>query len=609
MKRIITISLAIFTFLALSTFAQNRADKLRADGYNTDGTRIGNNVSIDDISVSTEGISNYQIHFNGTAVLYDQTGNPSGDGDFTSQDFVDPGNDPFDNQGADDFEVPAGETWTVDQVLAVGSYYNGSGPALGFNVFFYANDNGVLPGTEVYSALNQGYTDDGVGGFTVNLSTPAVLPEGTYWVSVQCYMEFAVGGQWGWEVANGPALNHAAWQNPGDGFGTGATTWTDAQSVFGWVGSEYSFAILGSTGGGGGLLNQFMDDFESGTTDNWVIGGAGPCFWMVVDLATFPWGLPPSPPPDMTGMVVTANSDDCGSGMQTTMISAAPIDVSLATIVQLEYDSDFENFGSPGADLAEVSVSTDGGATWVSVFIYPDDTPAEHAVFDLSSMVAGTQFLLKFEYNAPGWDWYWILDNIAIWVDVITPVELTSFTSSVSGNDVTLNWSTATEVNNQGFNVERNSGNGFEKVGFVAGFGTTTEQHSYSFVDDNLSSGSYTYRLKQVDYDGTFEYSEEIQVDITTPDVYSLEQNYPNPFNPSTQIAYGLAVDSKVTLKVFDVLGQEVATLINGNVAAGNHEINFNASNLNSGVYFYKIEATGVDGTNFTSVKKMILTK
>ena len=573
MKRTITISLAIFTIFALSftTIAQNRADKLRADGYNPDGTRVHNQVSADDLLLSGEGGSNYQIHFNGTAVLYDQTGNPSGDGNFTSQDFVDPAYDIYDNQGADDFVVPSGETWTIDQVLAVGGYYNGSGPALGFNIFFYANDNGTLPGTEIYSALNQAYTDDGAGGFTVTLSTPAVLGEGTYWVSVQCYLEFAVGGQWGWEVANGPTLNPAAWQNPGDGFGTGATTWTPGQTVFGWVGSEYSYAILGTTGGGVTLLNQFMDDFESGNADNWTITGS-PCTWMVVDLATFAWGIPPSPPPDMAGFVVTANSDDCGSGMNTTMISAAPIDVSLANVVQLEYDSDFENYGAAGNDLAEISVSTDGGTTWTSVFIYPDDAPAEHAIFDLSPLVAGTTFLLKFEYDAPGWDWYWILDNIAIWVDVITPVELTGFSSSVSGNDVSLNWSTATEINNQGLNVERNSGNGFEKVGFIAGFGTTTKQHSYIFVDNDVASGSYTYRLKQIDYDGTFEYSEEIQVDVTTPDVYSLTQNYPNPFNPSTKITYGLAVDSKVTLKVFDVLGQEVATLINGNVAARSEE-------------------------------------
>ena len=192
---------------------------------------------------------------------------------------------------------------------------------------------------------------------------------------------------------------------------------------------------------------------------------------------------------------------------------------------------------------------------------------------------------------------------------LIIPVELTSFAASVNDNAVTLNWTTATELNNQGFDVERNSGNGFEKIGYVAGFGTSSEIHTYSYIDGSLQEGSYTYRLKQVDYDGTFEYSDVVEADVTVPDVFSLDQNYPNPFNPSTTINFSLAADSKVSLTVFDILGQEVANLINGNVAAGSHEINFNASNVNSGVYFYRIDATGVDGTNFTSVKKMILTK
>jgi len=143
----------------------------------------------------------------------------------------------------------------------------------------------------------------------------------------------------------------------------------------------------------------------------------------------------------------------------------------------------------------------------------------------------------------------------------------------------------------------------------VAGFGTSTEPHSYSFIDASLNEGAYSYRLKQLDFDGTFEYFDAIEVDIAIPDVFALAQNYPNPFNPSTKIDFSLAVDSKVSLKVFDVLGQEVATLISSDLVAGSHNVDFNAASLNSGVYFYRIEATGIDGTNFTNVKKMILTK
>ncbi len=191
----------------------------------------------------------------------------------------------------------------------------------------------------------------------------------------------------------------------------------------------------------------------------------------------------------------------------------------------------------------------------------------------------------------------------------IIPVELTSFTASASVSSVTLNWSTATETNNNGFEVQRNSGEGFVSVGFVTGKGTTTEVQNYTYVDNQLVPGTYTYRLKQVDYDGTFEYSSEIEVDVLAPKEFALNQNFPNPFNPSTMITFSLAVESKVTLKVFDVLGQEVMTLVNQNLGAGSHEYNFNASNFNSGVYFYRIEAAGVDGRSFNSVKKMILTK
>jgi hypothetical protein len=192
----------------------------------------------------------------------------------------------------------------------------------------------------------------------------------------------------------------------------------------------------------------------------------------------------------------------------------------------------------------------------------------------------------------------------------IVPVELTSFAANVNDGNVTLNWSTATETNNQGFEIQRSSnGTEFAKIGYVAGHGTVTEIMNYAFTDSRLDAGSYSYRLKQVDFDGSFEYSNVVEVEVGSPATFSLDQNYPNPFNPSTVIEFNLAVDSRVSLTVFDVLGQEVATLISGNLAAGSRQVTFDASALNSGVFFYRIDATGVDGTNFSSVKKMILTK
>ena len=189
------------------------------------------------------------------------------------------------------------------------------------------------------------------------------------------------------------------------------------------------------------------------------------------------------------------------------------------------------------------------------------------------------------------------------------PVELTSFNAKATSNAVNLTWATATETNNRGFEIERKKANSFVTIGFVEGYGTSTEIHTYSFTDSKLESGTYYYRLKQIDLDGSYEYSQVVEVKILNPVKFSLDQNYPNPFNPTTKINLNLATDSKVKLVIFDILGQEVATLVNGNIAAGSHQYEFNAANLNSGVYFYRVNATGVDGTSFTSVKKMVLTK
>ncbi len=203
--------------------------------------------------------------------------------------------------------------------------------------------------------------------------------------------------------------------------------------------------------------------------------------------------------------------------------------------------------------------------------------------------------------------------NTAFWIAVeqeIRPVDFIKFVAAMREGDVILEWSTATELNNLGFEVQRSSkGSEFITAGFVNGKGTVSEIQNYTFTDRKLEVGNYSYRLKQNDYDGTFEFSDIVEVEVLPPNVFSLEQNYPNPFNPGTKIKFSLASDSKVTLTVFDVLGQEVANLIRGNLAAGSYEIDFNASNINSGVYFYRIDATGVEGTNFTSVKKMIVTK
>ncbi len=191
----------------------------------------------------------------------------------------------------------------------------------------------------------------------------------------------------------------------------------------------------------------------------------------------------------------------------------------------------------------------------------------------------------------------------------VVPVELTSFFTSTNDNDVNLSWATSTETNNSGFQIERlemknERSEDWESIGFVNGNGTTTETQSYSFTDNNLNSGKYLYRLKQIDFNGTFEYSNEVEAIINVPDKFELSQNYPNPFNPRTKIKYQIAESNPVSLRIYDVLGNEVASLINDVQPAGNYELTFDASLLSSGVYLYKLQAG-----SFAETKKMVVLK
>jgi hypothetical protein len=178
-----------------------------------------------------------------------------------------------------------------------------------------------------------------------------------------------------------------------------------------------------------------------------------------------------------------------------------------------------------------------------------------------------------------------------------------------------LKWQTSTETNNKGFEVEKKNSadgnqNGWTGVSFVNGNGTTSKEHTYSYLDKNVNTGKYSYRLKQEDFDGSFKYSNVVDINISNvPAEYSLSQNYPNPFNPTTRINFSLAVDSKVTLAVYNILGQKIKILADRNFSAGNYKFNFDASAFNSGVYLYRIEATGINGEKFNEVRKMVLEK
>lgn len=262
------------------------------------------------------------------------------------------------------------------------------------------------------------------------------------------------------------------------------------------------------------------------------------------------------------------------------------------------------SFGAGGDDFYLVKTDANGNEEWFKTY----GGSASDVGFFVRQTNDGGLILVghTLSFGAGVHD-VWLIKT-----DNIIPVEFLSFTAELSGNDFKLIWSTATETNNQGFEILRSAQNdngGWEKVGFVPGYGTTTEVHHYSFVDESMLPGNYQYRLKQVDFDGTFEYSNIIEVTVNAPTKFSLEQNFPNPFNPTTKIKYSIPSNvkgemSNVTLKVFDVLGNEVATLMDREKSPGTYEVDFDGTGLPSGIYFYQLKAG-----SYIETKKMLLLK
>ena len=247
-----------------------------------------------------------------------------------------------------------------------------------------------------------------------------------------------------------------------------------------------------------------------------------------------------------------------------------------------------------------------GGTSALLLSVNPSLTPAD------VSMIMQTTAVEK---GAPGKDPRYGAGRIDAYEAYLLalsmiPVELSSFTAAADENSVTLNWSTASETNNSGFAVERKTSldERWKEIGFVPGFGTTTQRKSYTFLDKNLTMGSYSYRIKQTDLDGTFEYSSAVVVEVNRPEKYTLAQNFPNPFNPATTIEFSIPQVSNVVIDIYNVIGERVASLVNKTLDAGYHRINFDAKNLPSGTYVYQLKAGGQDGI-FTETKKMVLMK
>ena len=274
--------------------------------------------------------------------------------------------------------------------------------------------------------------------------------------------------------------------------------------------------------------------------------------------------------------------------------------------------------------------STDSGLTWI---LYPDVTG-----FSIAGKFSfyGNNFIFVTGYTTyrttdAGENWVEISDLNGVRINGLNllngglgfavgefglilkyfdstyvPVELTSFYSETIDNKVILSWQTASEINNQGFDIEKSKSGSrvWKRIGFVQGNGTTTEEHAYSYIDFVDEPGKYFYRLKQIDYNGSFEYSNIVEITVNSPSMFSLLQNYPNPFNNSTIISYQIPTDEFVTLKIYDILAKEIKTLVEENKKAGYYSISLNGNDLSSGIYFYKLIAG-----EYSSTKKFILLK
>jgi photosystem II stability/assembly factor-like uncharacterized protein len=241
-----------------------------------------------------------------------------------------------------------------------------------------------------------------------------------------------------------------------------------------------------------------------------------------------------------------------------------------------------------GTGTSTILNTTDGGEIWTN-----QTSPTTNSLYGLSFSDINNGWAVGFN------------GTIITYTNTI-PVELISFNATTNDNDVTLSWQTATETNNSGFEIQRKSTNeNWEDLGFVEGGGTTTEARTYSFTDKNLVQNSYSYRLIQIDFDGTRNESEIVNVEVNSqPKEYSLSQNYPNPFNPSTTIEYSIPESGNVKLVVYNSLGEKVSTLVNEHKDPGTYKIIFNAADFPSGIYYYQIKAG-----NLVETKKMILLK
>jgi len=400
-----------------------------------------------------------------------------------------------------------------------------------------------------------------------------------------------------------------AWNALGSGLTGNATTLT----LFGtdlYVGGNFTSA--------GGNPSAFFERWfgaytteSSANVNKPVVAGSG--------LVSFNSGS------EITGLQISLNAGAGSGNIIASLYQDSPINVSGIADNVSNYRWIIQQNGLSASFTGEVrfmisDIPNNGIIDPTKVIVYSRPTPGR-----------GTFTALPTSYNAGTGEIIATISGFSEFAfggDNPLPVELNSFTASQIKNEVLINWKTATEVNNYGFEVEKKSPSPtpsiregsleWQKIGFIAGSGNSNSEKSYSFIDQNPlisndpankvnANQTILYRLKQIDNNGLFKYSEEIEVDINNiPAEFVLEQNYPNPFNPVTSIKFSLPANhfGNVTLKVYDILGNEVSTLVNENKLAGNYEVKFDASSISSGVYYYQLNAG-----NFVETKKMILLK
>lgn len=435
------------------------------------------------------------------------------------------------------------------------------------------NDGGFIA-AGVTSSFSNGGRDvflvktDPAGNFLWQKNIGGLSSDGAWEIQHTSDGGFIIAG---WTFSHGPGFLGNAWLVKTDSLGN--EQWNKA---FGGTDVDRAYSVQ-QTNDDGYILTGYTDSFGAGLYDMLLIktDNLGNQQWM----KTF-----------------GGSGRDYGHSVQQTMDGGY-----IVTGYTL-------SFGAGGDDVYLVKTDQDGNLQWFKTYGGSSSDVGYSVIETTDGGYAITGHTLS--YGAGVHD-VWLIR-----VDTVIPVELTSFTADVDGNSVSLRWMTASEVNNSGFEVERQVSskqyavnNIWVKIGFIEGKGTTAGVSSYSFSDIGLAAGIYHYRIKQIDFDGTFKYYNLTEsVEIGTPDRFELSQNYPNPFNPGTRISWQSPIDSWQVLKVFDFLGREVATLVNEYKPAGIYEVEFSlpvgGQGPASGIYFCRLQTN-----NYSKTIKMLYIK